>query len=90
MSDLSSYPMVHQALVALGKDFYMDKGGDPQTEAEWARLQKAMIGGAYHMYRANGVPKAEDKSMARLLHGGLAGRLLLEMAFSESESEEVA
>lgn len=64
-------------------------GYRPQTEAEWARLQKAMIDGAYHMYRANGVHKAEAKNMARLIHGGLAGRLLLEMAFSEPESEEV-
>ena len=43
MSDLSSYPMVHQALVALGKDFYMDKGGDPQTEAEWKACYNEVI-----------------------------------------------
>ena len=43
MSDLSSYPMVHQALVALGKDFYMINGGDPQTEEEWVACYHEII-----------------------------------------------
>lgn len=65
-------------------------GYRPQTKREWARLQQAMIDASYHMYRANGVPKAEATRMARLIHGGAAGRMLLEMAFGGPESGEAA
>ena len=64
-------------------------GYRPQTKREWARVRRAMINASYHMCRANGVPKAEAKRMARLIHGGLAGRMLLEMAFGGPECGEV-
>lgn len=65
-------------------------GYRPQTEAEWLRLQRAMIEASSHLYRANGVPKSQAKRMARLIHGGAAGRKLLELSFSGPETEEVA
>lgn len=63
-------------------------GYRPQTEAEWLRRQLTMIAASYHMYRAIGVPKAEAKRVARLIHGGAAGRTLLEMSFAEPENAE--
>ena len=41
--DLSSYPMVHQALVALGKTFVLYNGGDPKTEEEWKACYQEAI-----------------------------------------------
>ena len=35
--------MVHQALVALGKDFVLYNGGDPQTEEEWKACYNEVI-----------------------------------------------
>jgi len=61
-------------------------GFRPQTEAEWNRLQKAMIRASYYCFRDNGIDKNEARFAAKLIHGGLAGRLLLEAAFS-SEGE---
>jgi hypothetical protein len=65
-------------------------GYRPQTEVEWRRLQSAMIDASYHMYRASGAPKAEAKRMARMIHGGTAGRKLLEATFTEQGDAEVA
>jgi hypothetical protein len=61
----------------------------PAKEVEWVRLQRAMVDASYHMYRANGVPKAQAKCLAHLIHGGLAGRLLLDAVFNEPEDGEV-
>lgn len=65
-------------------------GYRPQTEVEWAWLQRATIDAFYHMYRANGFSKAEAKRIVRLIHGGAAGRKLLELSFAEPENGEVA
>lgn len=65
-------------------------GYRPETKYEWDRLQRANVEGHYHLYRSMGVPKAEAKNMARLIHGGPAGRLMLEIAFAEPKNEEVA
>ncbi len=61
-------------------------GYRPETEAEWRRLQRANVEGSYHLYRSISVPKAEAKRMARLIFGGAAGRLMLEIAFAEPKN----
>lgn len=58
-------------------------GYRPETEAEWKRLQIGMIQATYYLYRANGASKREARAIAKLLHGGAAGRILLEVAFSD-------
>lgn len=58
-------------------------GFRPATEAEWNRLQRAMTRASYYFNRAIGMDKNEARSMAELVHGGAAGRLLLEAAFSD-------
>jgi hypothetical protein len=58
-------------------------GYRPETEAEWKRLQRAMIRASYHLYRHMGFNKAEAWSTAKLMHGGSAGLFLLEIAFSD-------
>lgn len=65
-------------------------GYRPQTHQEWVRLQRAMIDASYYYYRGLGATKTEAKRMARVIHGGLAGRLLLQMSFAEPEYQEVA
>jgi|GEM_PF-3558587 len=57
-------------------------GFRPETEIEWRRLQRASIEAATHMYRAQGIPKAKARKISEFVNGGLAGRLLLEMSFS--------
>jgi hypothetical protein len=58
-------------------------GGRPQTEAEWQKVQAASVELGYAMYRDQGMDKKKARSIAELIHGGAAGRLLLEMAFPE-------
>lgn len=65
-------------------------GFRPETAAEWKRLQLAQVKAAYLMFRANGIPRSEAKRVARLIHGGKAGRILLEIAFGERSAKEGA
>lgn len=62
-------------------------GYRPTTEAEWQRLQAAMIPFAAAMFEMGGVNRSEALRVARAIHGGAAGRLLLEISFSASEQE---
>ena len=65
-------------------------GYRPETEEEWDRLQRANVEASYHLYRSIGVPKWEAKRMARVINGGVGGRLLLEIAFAEPKNGEEA
>ena len=65
-------------------------GFRPETPLEWNRLQRAAIMTAYYMYRDMGTTKAEAKKIAKLIHGGPAGRLLLEAAFTDASEIEVS
>lgn len=58
-------------------------GYRPQTEAEWKRLQIGMIQATYYLYRANGASNREARAIAKLIHGGTGGRILLELAFDD-------
>lgn len=59
-------------------------GFRPETEAEWGKVQEAAVELAIAMYRAVGTSKAEAEAVAKAIHGGPQGRLLLEMAFSRN------
>lgn len=58
-------------------------GYRPGTEAEWKRLQSSMRRAAVHFYQELGATKAQAQYLANLIYGGVAGRLLLEAAFSD-------
>lgn len=62
-------------------------GYRPETEAEWQRLQAAQIEFACAMYRDIGKSEAEARAIAELIHGGAAGRLLLDISFSDDAHE---
>lgn len=65
-------------------------GFRPETPLEWNRLQRASIIAAYYMYRDLGKTKAEAKKIAKLIHGGFAGRIILEAAFSDNSEVGVS
>ncbi len=54
----------------------------PESEAEWAALQKAHEELGYAIFRGSGKPDAEAQALAEALYGGSAGQLLLRIAFS--------
>lgn len=58
-------------------------GFRPETEAEWAALQKAQEELGYAMFLSMGKSDTEARAIARAIHGGAAGRMLMNLAFSE-------
>ena len=50
----------------------------PRNEDEWDKAVAALEQMGFAMYLELGMPKAKARSMARMTHGGRAGRLLLE------------
>ena len=65
-------------------------GFRPETEAEWRRLQAAQVQLAVASYRLAGVSRTEALRIADLIHGGAAGRLLLEVFFPADPPEDSA
>ena len=57
-------------------------GFRPESEAEWAALQKAQEEMGYAMFRGSGKSDVEARGLAHALYSGAAGQLLLRMAFS--------
>ena len=57
-------------------------GFRPESEAEWAALQKAQEEMGYAMFRSSGKSDVEARALADAIYGGAAGRLLLQIAFS--------
>lgn len=62
-------------------------GFRPETEAEWLRLQAAHVRLAAVGYQSVGASRAEALRLAKLIHGGAAGRLILELAFQDDPPE---
>lgn len=58
-------------------------GCRPETPAEWDRVIRAHEELGYAMYRESGMPEPEARALAQQTHGGMAGRLLLSIAFGE-------
>lgn len=61
-------------------------GYRPESEAEWRKLQDASVELAFEMYRSQGATKAKARALAKAIHGGALGRLLLEIAFSGGDN----
>jgi hypothetical protein len=62
-------------------------GFRPQTEAEWEKLQQAHIELGFAIFKAAGASNSEARTLSELINGGAAGRLLLEIAFSEDNHD---
>jgi hypothetical protein len=62
-------------------------GFHPETTEEWNRLLRAHEEMGYAMYREAGMPKDKARELARITHGGPAGRLLLMMQFEERQHD---
>jgi hypothetical protein len=62
-------------------------GFRPESEAEWAALQKANEEMGYAMFRSSGKSNVEARALADAIYGGAAGQLLLRMAFSEDRHD---
>ncbi len=58
-------------------------GYKPETSAEWDRLTRTHEELGYAMYREAGMSEREARDLAQQTHGGVAGRLLLSIAFGE-------
>jgi hypothetical protein len=58
-------------------------GFRPETEAEWEKLQQAQIKLGFASYKASGASDSEARALSEFIHGGRAGRLLLEIFFAE-------
>lgn len=58
-------------------------GFRPETPEEWRRVLRANEEMGYAMFRESGVPDEEARGLARQIHGGPAGFLFLQMAFTE-------
>lgn len=62
-------------------------GFRPETELEWSKLQKAVEELGYARLRGIGHNMAEARRLAVLIHGGKAGRMILEMTYSDPLSD---
>lgn len=56
-------------------------GFRPETNAEWAKTQEALLALGYALLRKSGLSRKQAEQMAQLIYGGAAGRLMLDMGF---------
>jgi hypothetical protein len=59
-------------------------GFKPETPEEWQRLLRAQEEMGYAMNREVGLPDKLARDLARQIHGGPGGMLLLQIAFGEA------
>jgi hypothetical protein len=62
-------------------------GFRPETPQEWRNAQKASEEMGYAMFRQAGWDDKSARKLANEIYGGAAGRLLLEVAFSEGRHD---
>ena len=62
-------------------------GFRPETPEEWTRLQAALEELGYAMYRDNGMSSKDARRLAKQIHSGPIGLLLLEIGFSEDSHD---
>jgi len=62
-------------------------GFRPNTPQEWRNLQEASKELGYAMFRQGGIDDKTARKLTNEIYGGVAGRLLLEIAFSEGNHE---
>jgi hypothetical protein len=62
-------------------------GFRPETPMEWRKLQQAQEEMGYAMFRETGMSHSDAKVLAHQIYGGLAGMILLDLAFREDHHE---
>ena len=62
-------------------------GFRPETESEWNALQAALLELGYAMFHANGMSAKKARELATTIYGGVAGRLLIELAFKDQKHD---
>ena len=62
-------------------------GFRPETPQEWQNLQEASKELGYAMFRKSGIDDKTARKLTNEIYGGVAGCLLLEIAFSEGSHE---
>jgi len=62
-------------------------GFRPETHEEWMRLLRANEEMGYAMYRDLGLPDKEARDVARKIHGGPVGLVLLRLTFGDEGDE---
>jgi hypothetical protein len=62
-------------------------GFRPETTEEWIKLQAAIEELGYAMLRQSGMSEAAARKLANEIYGGLAGWMLLDIAFRESRND---
>jgi hypothetical protein len=76
----------HRAMVMLNAA-KPASGFRPETPEEWQRLLRAQEEMGYAINRKAGMPDKQARELARQIHGGPGGMLLLQIAFKESSNE---
>ena len=66
--------------LAMMKSSTPDGNTWPRNEEEWGKAVGAIEQMGFAMYLEMGMPETEAQTLARMTHGGAAGRLLLETA----------
>jgi len=66
--------------IAMMKSSTPDGNTWPRNEEEWGKAVAAIEQMAFAMYLEMGMPETEARTLARMTHGGAAGRLLLEIS----------
>ena len=62
-------------------------GFRPETEAEWNALQAALLELGYATFHSNGMSARKARELATTIYGGVAGRLLIELAFKDQKHD---
>lgn len=62
-------------------------GFRPETPKEWRKLQKAQEEMGYAMFREAGLPHSAARELAYQIYGGLAGMILLDLAFRDDRHD---
>ena len=59
----------------------------PETPMEWRKLQQAQEEMGYAMFREAGMAHKDARELANQIYGGLAGMILLDLAFRDDHHE---
>ncbi len=66
--------------LAMMKSSTPDGNTWPRDEAEWGKAVAALEQMGFATYLKAGMPETEARTLARMTHGGAAGRLILEIS----------
>ena len=60
--------------------------GPPRTEEEWNKLLAASEQVGIALFLMNGMSEKDARDLAKIIHGGATGRILLEVCLQEEPS----